>query len=214
MSWLGIYGASGFGREVMGMLRPSALQGRRPVFIDDACGLDLVNGRPCMSFDQFASDAPSGSAVSIAIADAAVRRSIAEKCGNAGLLFATVKAENVMILDDVKIGDGSIICPFVTVTSNVRIGRHFHANIYSYIAHDCSIGDFVTLAPGVKCNGNVRIDDNAYIGAGAIIRQGAAAEPLVIGRGAVVGMGAVVTKSVPDGMTVVGSPARKFEKEN
>ena len=40
-----------------------------------------------------------------------------------------------------------------------------------------------------------------------MIRQG-----LTIGAGAVVGMGAVVTKDVPDGVTVVGNPARILEK--
>ena len=65
------------------------------------------------------------------------------------------------------------------------------------------IGDYVTFAPAVRCNGNVTIGDGAYIGAGAIIRQG-----LTIGAGATIGMGAVVTKAVPAGETWIGNPAR------
>lgn len=73
------------------------------------------------------------------------------------------------------------------------------------------IGDFVTLAPGVKINGHVVIEDHAYIGTGAIIKDGTD-KPIVIGRGAVVGMGAVVTKSVEPGAVVVGNPARPLSK--
>ena len=69
-------------------------------------------------------------------------------------------------------GDGAALSPFVTLTSNIRIGRHFHANLYSYVEHDCVIGDFVTFAPAVKCNGNVVIEDHAYIGAGAVATAG------------------------------------------
>jgi acetyltransferase-like isoleucine patch superfamily enzyme len=98
------------------------------------------------------------------------------------------------------------------LTANIRIGLCFHANLYSYVEHDCVIGDFVTFAPGVKCNGNVVIEDHAYIGAGAILKQGKHGEPLVIGRGAVVGMGAVVTKSVEPGEIVVGNPAKPMER--
>jgi acyl-[acyl carrier protein]--UDP-N-acetylglucosamine O-acyltransferase len=93
------------------------------------------------------------------------------------------------------------------VTSNAKIGRFFHCNIYSYIAHDCEIGDFVTFAPRVNCNGAVIVEDYAYIGTGAIIRQGTSSRPIVIGKGAVVGMGAVVNKSVPPYTTVIGNPA-------
>ena len=108
----------------------------------------------------------------------------------------------------VCVGAGAVLSPFVTITSNVRIGQHFHANLYSYVEHDCVVGDFVTFAPGVHCNGNVVVEDHAYIGTGAILKQGQPGKPLVIGRGAVVGMGAVVTKSVAPGVTVVGNPAR------
>ena len=123
-------------------------------------------------------------------------------------------AANVIQMDDVVIDDGACLSPFVTLTSNIRIGRCFHANLYSYVEHDCVIGDFVTFAPGVKCNGNVTVEDHAYIGAGAVLKQGEPGKPLVIGRGAVVGMGAVVTKSVPPGVTVVGNPARILEKRD
>jgi acetyltransferase-like isoleucine patch superfamily enzyme len=95
---------------------------------------------------------------------------------------------------------------------NARIGRFFHGHLYSYVEHDCVIGDFVTFAPRVSCNGNVHIGDHAYIGTGAVIRQGNPDKPLIIGEGAVVGMGAVVTKDVEPFTTVVGNPARPLEK--
>ena len=117
------------------------------------------------------------------------------------------------MMDNIEIGEGRLLCPFVSITSNIKIGKFFHANIYSYVAHDCVIGDYVTFAPGVKCNGNIHIEDHAYIGTGAVIKQGTPDKPLVIGKGAVVGMGAVVTKSVPAGVTVVGNPARILEKK-
>jgi len=110
--------------------------------------------------------------------------------------------------------EGAILCPFVTITANATIGVGFHANIYSYVAHDCVIGNFVTFAPSVKCNGNVEIGDNVYIGTGAIIKQGKSNRPLRIGKNAVIAAGAVVTKNVPENTTVFGNPAVELTKEN
>ncbi|MCD4661777.1 MAG: hypothetical protein K8S26_17700 [Agrobacterium sp.] len=99
------------------------------------------------------------------------------------------------------------------MTTNTVIGSFFYANSFCYVAHDCKIGDFVTFAAGVRCNGNVWIGNGAYIGAGAVIRDGSPSNPLTIGDGAIVGMGAVVTKSVPAFETVVGNPARPISKK-
>jgi sugar O-acyltransferase (sialic acid O-acetyltransferase NeuD family) len=134
------------------------------------------------------------------------------RCAEAGFEFFETRASNVVQMDAVEIGEGAILSPFVTLTSNIVIGRHFHANLYSYVEHDCRIGDFVTFGPGVHCNGNVHIGDRAYIGAGALIRQGTPEKPLVIGADAVVGMGAVVIKDVAPGATVVGNPARPITR--
>ena len=205
-----VFGASGFGREVMPVLAES-VRGISAVsdlvFIDDSA-TGSINGRRIVRYTDWIRDSRNPGFVSIAIADGRVRRSLAVRCQSDGLQFVGVRAANVVQMDDDQLGPGAMLCPFVTITSNVRIGSHFHCNLYSYVAHDCVIGDFVTFAPGVKCNGNVVIEDDAYIGTGAIIKQGRPGEPLVIGKGAVVGMGAVVTRSVPAGATVVGNPAR------
>ncbi|MCM8556641.1 acetyltransferase [Sphingomicrobium sediminis] len=209
---IGIYGASGFGREVMPVAR--ATQGdARFVFVDDGGSDVSIPGEQVVNFEQFLAMDETDKSVAIAIADGSIRAKIAARCSDAGLSFATIAHESSSQYDRVDRGEGAILCAHATLTSDIRIGRHFHANIYSYVAHDCVIGDFVTFAPRVNCNGNVHIHDHAYIGTGAILRQGTPDKPLVIGEGAIVGMGAVVTRNVPPGATVVGNPARVMERK-
>lgn len=206
-----IYGASGCGRSIMPVARQQLVaQGVDPdclVFVDDASAEGPANDHRVLTYDDFLNEATDRS-VAIAVADSKVRELLAAKCSADQISVWTIRADNVVVMDDVEIGEGALLSPFVTITSNIRIGRYFHGNLYSYVEHDCIIGDFVTFAPGVKCNGNVVIEDHAYIGAGAILRQGKPGSPLCIGRGAVVGMGAVVTRDVAAGVTVVGNPAR------
>lgn len=211
---IGVYGASGCGRGILPLMRADAAAHKvRLVFIDDGAAGRMVNGAPVLGWETFLAESESEKAVAIAIANSAVRQRLAEKCAAVGVSLTGARARNVVEMDDVTIGEGALLSPFVTLTSNIRIGRCFHANLYSYVEHDSVIGDYVTFAPRVSCNGNVHIGDHAYIGTGAVIRQGTPDKPLRIGRGAIVGMGAVVTKDVPDGATVVGNPARPLVKD-
>lgn len=211
MKRFAIFGASGCGRGVMPLARQQLQQSEPPpwdlVFVDDHPPAPEINDQRVLSYPQWLAEPASSRQVCVAISQGGVRESVVARCQQDKVSFFRVMANNVVIMDEVQIGPGAVLCPFVTLTSNIRIGRHFHANLYSYVEHDCVIGDFVTFAPGVHCNGNVVIEDHAYIGSGAILRQGKPGQPLVIGRGATVGMGAVVTKDVAPYSTVVGNPA-------
>lgn len=212
-----IYGASGCGRSLMPVARQQLQRDGLTAelyFIDDRFDRPTVwNGHPAVNYAAFQQLQASSKHVVIAIANSRIREKIALQLQQDEIKMWSICADNVVLMDEVELGEGSALSPFVTVTSNIRIGKCFHANLYSYVEHDCLIGDYVTFAPGVKCNGNIHIHDHAYIGAGAVIKQGTPNQPLVIGQGAVVGMGAVVTKSVPAGVTVVGNPARIMQKK-
>jgi len=211
----GLYGAGGFAREVMPIARQQfAATGWQLVFVETTPAAAQVNGMPVLSEDAFFEHAADERGYAVAIADGAARQKIAERCTARGARPITLQAQSAIVYDGNQIGDGSILCAHSMVTSNARIGLHFHANLYSYVAHDCVIGDWVTFAPRVSCNGNVQIGDHAYIGTGALLRPGAPrGKPLSIGRGAVVGMGAVVTRDVEAGVTVVGSPAKPLVRD-
>lgn len=209
---IGIYGASGFGSEVIPLVKTQFPQADL-CFIDDGYDSDRFMGYRVFSFDGFIASEGLEKSVVIAIANSKVREILHEKCVQSKIEILDVKADTSVTLENVELGTGSILCNFTHLTSNIKIGKQFHANIYSYVAHDCVIGDFVTFAPRVHCNGNVHIEDHAYIGTGAIIKQGTPERPLVIGAGAVVGMGAVVTKSVAPGVTVIGNPARPLTRD-
>ena len=215
INFIGVYGASGFGKEVMPLLRQqfATLKKEQFVFIDDGQAGTNLNGYSVLSYHDFSSKNDSSKAVCIAIANSQVREKLTERLHQDQVQLLSIAAQNVIVQDEVELAEGSLLCSFVCLTSNIKIGKCFHANLYSYLAHDCVIGDYVTFAPGVKCNGNIHIEDHAYIGTGAILKQGTPDKPLVIGKGAIVGMGAVVTKDVPAGVTVVGNPARILEKK-
>ena len=206
---IAIYGAGGFGREIAPIARRLIAQetGKGTpapgslVFVDDNTSQhDRQRDIPVLPLSE-----ASDYRFAIAVADAAIRRKLAEKTSGQAI---SLIAATAIIGPEVAIGEGAVICDFAIVTASATIGRQFHCNIYSYVAHDCVVGDFVTLAPRVCVNGNTVIEDDVYIGTGAVLRNGVKDRPLRIGKGAIIGMGAVVTKDVPAGVTVVGNPAR------
>lgn len=212
----GLVGAGGFGRTVMpwALAHLSSQLGDARLsicFVETSPRTEQVNGIPCLSTDQFLRWPAHERLFNVAIADSRLRAEMVAHLVNHGAQPMEIRAETANIGPTNSIGEGAVFGHLSTATTNIRIGQFFHCHMYAYVEHDCVIGDFVTFAPRVSCNGNVHIGDHAYIGTGAVIRQGTPDKPLVIGEGAVVGMGAVVTKDVPPHTTVVGNPARTLE---
>lgn len=107
----------------------------------------------------------------------------------------------------VEIGDRNVIREYAQIHQGWRdrttIGDDAFIMNQSYVAHDCRLGDRVTLASSVLLAGHVVIEDDVNLGLGASVHQGRA-----IGRGAMLGMGSVVTRDVPPYAKAYGNPAR------
>jgi maltose O-acetyltransferase len=63
--------------------------------------------------------------------------------------------------------------------------------------------DVATRASGLENGRPVTIEDDVWIGAGALICPG-----VTVGRGSIVGAGSVVTRDVPAGVVAAGNPCR------
>jgi sugar O-acyltransferase (sialic acid O-acetyltransferase NeuD family) len=204
------YSAGGYAREtragMVASLDAAGEEGSEVIFIDDALHGTTVHGARVISYEE-ARTIP-GLKVNIAFADPMLRRKKFEQCLADGLGFFTSVHPTAIFGANSSIGEGSILSANTMVTADARIGKAFHCNIYSYVAHDCIVGDFVTFAPRVSLNGRIKVEDDVYVGSDATFLPGKADRFLTIGRGAVIGAGALVTRDVEPYTTVVGSPAK------
>ena len=76
-------------------------------------------------------------------------------------------------------------------------------NTGATIDHDCRIGDFAHLCPGVHLAGEVQVGEGCLLGMGTSVIPGRS-----IGSQTVVGAGAAVVTDLPEAVTAVGVPAR------
>ena len=119
MKQIAIYGASGCGRGVLPLARQrwaACVEPHQLVFVDDNPAAAECNGHPVLTYAQWLALPASSRHMSVAIANSAVREQLVARCEADGVDFFEVRAPNVVQLDDVRLGAGAILCPFVTLT--------------------------------------------------------------------------------------------------
>ena len=112
------------------------------------------------------------------------------------------KAGPVRLGSRTTIGSNSVIVSMAGVEFGeaVLVAGNCYFSAGAYHVDDTTSA---VMDQGAYSKGPIIIDDNSWIGTGAIILDG-----VRVGKGAIVGAGAVVTKDVPDFAIVAGIPAR------
>lgn len=207
-----IFGAGGFGREVLQLVRDineTVPTWQCEGFLVDSKYADggMVQGLPILGDLAWLVRNP-GVQVVIAVGSPVAKREIALRIRRVSENpFATLIHPRAWVGQHVAIGEGSILCAGALVTTDIRIGRHVHINIGATIGHDAVLEDFVTLNPSVNLSGNIKLEEGVEVGTNSVLIPGS-----VVGCWSIIGAGSVVTKSLPPNVTAVGIPAKAIKE--
>ena len=144
-------------------------------------------------------------AVAIGIAFPTAKKKVFEKIENYGNDFPNFISKNAWLSNSVKTGRGVILYPGVSINYQTVVEDFVIMNMNCAIGHDCTIGKFAALAPGVNLAGFTKIGEAVDIGIGVSTIQG-----IIVGENAVIGGQSMLVKNVPPGAKVVGVPGKNI----
>lgn len=200
-----VYGAGAHGRVILETLKLSQ-RCSSVEFIDDDQSLwgSEVNGTPVVGgWEYLISQDRSVFKVIVGQGHPGLRMELARKMEEHSVRFLNAVHPSAAVMRSTRIGVGNMIGATAVMTSNVVLGNHVILNTGAVVEHDCMLEDFTTICPGVQLGGRTRVRQGAFICTGAIVLP-----RITIGASSVVAAGSLVTKSVPDHVLVLGTPAR------
>ena len=119
--------------------------------------------------------------------------------------WASIVHPRASVSGSAQLAPGSIVLAGAVVATGASIGAHTIINLGAKIDHDCRVGDFVHLCPQVALGGCAIVENGAFIGMGAIVR-----DHTRVAEKTIVGLGTVVNKPFPARSVLVGVPARQL----
>lgn len=207
MTRLVIYGAGGFGREVLDIYQATGGAGHDAVaFVDDG---DLapgsrINGAELLGgWDALLKCDPASTQVCIGIGNPKYRARLAARLHAAGFRLATLIDPSAIVRPTAVLGAGTIVGARAFVSCNSKVGENVLLNVACLVGHDALVGPHTVVSPGVSILGGVKIGEGNDLGTGSQIFP-----RLELGPWAKVAMGTSVFKDVPANATVCGNPAR------
>lgn len=209
-----VWGGGGHGRVVADLVRAAGHRVAGYVDCDPARLGETVEpggGRVVVTEAEFlllaaAGQCANGAAgITLAVGDNRARQGCLRRVP--GLFAPALVHPSAVVSPSATLGRGTVVLPLAAVNAAACLGGAVIVNTAAVVEHDCVLGDGVHVSPRAVLAGGVRVGERAWIGAGAVVIQG-----VRVGRDAVVGAGAVVIRDVPEGMTVVGNPARPIQR--
>ena len=148
-----------------------------------------------------------GFAITIGNPNGRVRLKLHEKMVSEGLVPVNLIHPTAFIERNAKLGTGIQIMAGAIIGAEAQLKNEVIVNTKASVDHECILEDGSEVAPGGTLCGIVRLQVNAWIGAGATVLP-----RITVGEDAIVGAGSVVIRDVASQTTVVGIPAQEIGK--
>ncbi|MDE6448371.1 MAG: acetyltransferase [Muribaculaceae bacterium] len=208
MKQLVIIGAGGMGRTVYDIARECVGYGSEFTikgFVDDnLLALDGFDNYPPV-LGKIAEYQPEEDDVFTFSIGGDARRLCIENLVGRGSRFINLIHSSARIGSNVKLGEGNIIAAFTSLGADCRIGNYNMIQSYTVIGHDAEIGDFNRIDTHVTCVGGIKIKNETTVHTGAVINH-----KVTLFDRSKVGACSFVIRSVREGVTVLGVPAKKI----
>lgn len=172
-------------------------------------GYTDVEPRPFPSFPYLGRDeviktfSPRDVVLANGIGRSPLRREIYERFKKMGYLFPSLIHSGAIVSASAKLSEGVQVMAGAVINAGSFVGENVIINTSSSVDHDCHIGAYSHIAPGVTLCGSVRIETGCRIGAGTTIIEG-----ITIEEEAIIGAGSLVLRNIPPRVRAFGAPAR------
>lgn len=205
-----IVGAKGFAKEVLEILHQNNTLDNLYFFDDVSENIGThLHGFPILqSIAEAEKVLEADARFTLGVGNPMLRKSLFEKFTSLGGKFtSTISTKATIGHYGNHIGNGCNIMSGTVITNDIQIADGCLINLNCTIGHDCNLGLFTELSPGVSISGNCTIGSYCNIGTNATVLP-----KVKLGNNVIVGAGAVVTRDVADNTTVVGVPAKPITK--
>lgn len=159
-------------------------------------------GVPVHRLDGFLSEKEKVEFV-VANGEPTVREELHIQLEKAGCHLINLIDPTAIISKTAQLGQGIIIMPYTTVSSNVVLEDNVLLQSYIRVGHDIHVGANSVISANTAIGGGCVLGKNVFVGMGAVVL-----EERRLGTGAVLGMGAVLYQDLEERRTAVGNPAR------
>lgn len=205
MKRVAIIGAGGHGRVIRDSLSLRADTEVEGFYDDDPAKLgQVIDGTSVRGpIDMLRTDRPAEAVVVAIGGDNYLRGRLFEEMAGLGYEMTSAVHPFSAISSSVQIGRGFVSMAGAIVNAGTRIGDDVCVNTGASVDHDCTLADHCMIFPHASIAGGVKVGRYSTVGNNAAVNQ-----YLWIGENSFVGAGAVVIEDIPDGVVVVGAPAR------